>query len=63
METINVQGYWKEDPETLYWVTVSLGSWDGYEDDKDRDIFYYTDGEPLNIGDTIAGDFVVTNRE
>ena len=63
METINVEGYWKEDPETRYWFKVSLGSWDGYEDDKDRDIFYYTDGEPLNIGDTIAGGFVVTNRE
>ena len=36
---------------------------DGYEDAKDRDIFYYMDGEPLNIGDVIADNFVVTNRE
>ena len=60
---INVEGYWQDSPDTRYWVNVSLGSWDGYEDAKDRDIFYYMDGEPLNIGDVIADNFVVTNRE
>ena len=62
-KVINVEGYWQDSPDTRYWVNVSLGSWDGYEDEKDRDIFYYMDGEPLNIGDVIADNFVVTNRE
>ena len=62
-KVISVEGYWQDSPDTRYWVNVSLGSWDGYEDAKDRDIFYYMDGEPLNIGDVIADNFVVTNRE
>ena len=62
-KVINVEGYWQDSPDTRYWVNVSLGSWDGYEDEKDRDIFYYMDGEPLNIGAVIADNFVVTNRE
>jgi hypothetical protein len=56
-----IEGHWQDDPATRYCVNVSLGSWDGIEDEKDRDIFYYMDGEPLRVGDVIANDFVVTN--
>lgn len=47
-------------PTIEYSVLVSLGSWDGQETEEDRNIFYYTDGEPLSLGDVIAGDFRVT---
>ena len=35
-KVINVEGYWQDSPDTRYWVNVSLGSWDGYEDAKDK---------------------------
>jgi hypothetical protein len=60
-ETITVDGYWDDShkvPRTGY--VVALGSWDGEEDDEDQSIFYYMDGEPLNVGDVIADCFVVT---
>lgn len=62
-KVVTVEGHWMEEPERTYSVRVSLGSWDGVEDEKDRDIFYYTDGQPLNIGDVIADDFVITAIE
>ena len=34
-KVINVEGYWQDSPDTRYWVNVSLGSWDGYEDEKE----------------------------
>ena len=55
-----VDGHWVDDVDTTYTVNVSLGSWSGVEDEKDRDIFFYTDGNALAVGDIIAGDFVVT---
>lgn len=57
---VNVRGHWVDDPATEYSVLVSLGSWDGRETEEDSRIFYYTDGEPLNVGDVIASDFRVT---
>ena len=54
-----VDGHWI-DETTVYTVNVSLDSWDGQEDEKDRDIFYYTDGDPIKVGDIIANDFVIT---
>lgn len=60
METVIVNGYWIDQPDTERSVRVSLGSWDGQEDEKDLTIFYYTDGAPLSVGDVIARDFVVT---
>ena len=65
MKTLNTQiitvtGHWTDDPSNKHTVAVSLGEWDGVEDETDRGIFYYTDGEPLKVGDIIASDFVVT---
>lgn len=57
---VNVIGHWVDAPDTEYSVRVSLGSWDGQEDEADRNIFYYTDGAPFCVGDVIAGDFVIT---
>lgn len=59
-ETVTVQGYWQGEPSRIYTVLVALGEWDGVEDEADRDIFYYMDGEPLGVGDRIAEDFIVT---
>lgn len=59
-QIITVTGHWVDDLSNKYTVAVSMGEWDGVEDEADRNIFYYTDGEPLKVGDTIAGDFVVT---
>lgn len=57
---VTVNGHWVDEPAITYTVRVSLGSWDEQEDERDSQIFYYTDGEPLNVGDVIASDFVVT---
>ena len=55
-----VDGHWIDDATTIYTVNVSIDSWDGLEDEADRNIFYYTDGDPIEVGDTIALDFVIT---
>lgn len=59
-EIVTISGHWVDEPATTYIVRVSLGSWDEQEDARDSQIFYYTDGEPLKVGDVIASDFVVT---
>jgi hypothetical protein len=56
-----VDGYWLDDDDTVYTVNVCIGSWNSEENDLDYKIFYYTDGEPIEIGTVIAGDFVITN--
>lgn len=58
---VYVHGYWKDEPEYVVGVVVCLDSHDGEEDDDD--VFFYMDGEPIGVGDTIAGDFIVTNVE
>jgi hypothetical protein len=42
-------------------VKVSLGSWDEEEDAEDESIFFYMDGEPLEIGSIIAEDLIVVD--
>lgn len=59
-EIKTVDGHWLDD-DTVYTVSVSTGSWNEIEDEFDRKIFFYTDGEPIEIGAVIAGDFVITN--
>lgn len=54
-----VDGHWLDD-DTVYTVSVSSESWNGIEDDEDASIFFYTDGDPIEVGDIIAGDFVIT---
>ena len=55
---VQVSGHWTDEPQRVFDVLVSLDSWDG--DENDHHVFYYTDGEPINVGDIIAEDFVIT---
>lgn len=57
---VYVHGYWKDEPEYLVGVIVCLDSNNGEENDE---VFFYMDGETIGVGDTIAGDFVVTEIE
>lgn len=59
MRLLEVTGHW-ENTEDEMTVTVHPGSWNGKYDMADEFIFFYMDGEPLKVGDTIAGNFVVT---
>ena len=59
-QIITATGYWADQPSQTITVKVSLGTWDGRDDLADLGIFYYTDGEALKVGDTIAGDFIIT---
>jgi hypothetical protein len=43
-----------------YDVEVALGSWDGKDDAEDERIFFYMDGEPLELGMIISESFLVT---
>lgn len=53
-------GRWHDNNETFQGMVVSDGDWDGVEDAKDEQIFFYTDGEPV-IGD--HGEFVIEHAE
>jgi hypothetical protein len=44
-------------------VEIALGSWDEVEDTEDEGIFYYMDGEPLEVGMIISDGFVVVEIE
>ena len=59
-QIITATGYWAEAPNHTYTVKVSLGTWNERDDLADLGIFYYTDGEPLKVGDIIAEDFIIT---
>ena len=59
-QTVNVTGYWTNEPERQFDMTVALGEWDGVEDAEDERIFFYMDRAPLSVGQTIAENFVVT---
>lgn len=53
-------GRWHDNNETFQGMVVSDGYWDGIEDAKDEQIFFYTDGEPV-MGD--HGEFVIDHAE
>jgi hypothetical protein len=53
-------GRWHDNNETFQGMVVSDGDWDGIEDAKDEQIFFYTDGEPV-MGD--HGEFVIEHAE
>ena len=57
------EGYWTDEPDNIYPVTIALGDWDGKEDYADEKIFFYMDGEPLKTGSIVADSFVITNIE
>jgi hypothetical protein len=45
------------------WVDIALGSWDEVEDDEDRNIFFYMDGKPLEVGLILDDGFVIVDIE
>ncbi len=45
------------------WVDIALDSWDEVEDDEDRNIFFYMDGEPLEVGLILDDGFVIVDIE
>jgi hypothetical protein len=45
------------------WVDIALDSWDEVEDDEDRNIFFYMDGEPLEVGLVLDDGFVIVDIE
>lgn len=47
----------------FYDVTIALGSWDENEDTEDEQIFFYMDGQPLEVGMILGDGFVITNIE
>lgn len=59
--------YLPQDPNAnkvdFYDVTIALGSWDENEDAEDEQIFFYMDGQPLEVGMILGDGFVVTNIE
>jgi len=60
-ETRECEGYWEDEPERLiYPARIALGEWDGVEDLEDEGIFFYMDGEPLEVGSVVAEGFVIT---
>jgi hypothetical protein len=58
--TRECSGYWEDEPDNIYPVTIALEEWDEVEDHEDEGIFYYMDGEPLKIGSVVADSFVIT---
>jgi hypothetical protein len=54
-ETIECEGYPVGDPLNVTTVVIALGMWDGKEDEKDQGIYYYMDGEPLEVGMELDG--------
>jgi hypothetical protein len=60
-DTVCCQGYWSHDPDkTLYEVTIARDGWDEVEDADDERIFYYMEGEPLDVGTVLEDGFVIT---
>jgi hypothetical protein len=60
MTIILADGYWMDDQHQFFGKRISLGDWDGIEDEKDENIFYYLEGAPI-LGK--HGEFVITNYE
>ena len=58
--TVDVEGYFDDEPDTIYSVVVALEAWDGVEDAEDEGIFFYMDGELLEVGAVVADNFVIT---
>jgi len=48
-ETVECEGHPIGCPDIVTTVVIALGMWDGKEDEKDQGIYYYMDGEPLEV--------------
>lgn len=63
-ETMKCSGFWlPTDPTAkavgIMNVLIAKGSWDEVEDADDERIFWYMDGDELQVGDIISDGFVV----
>jgi hypothetical protein len=58
--TVEVEGYFDDEPQNIYSVVIALEEWDGVEDAEDEGIFFYMDEEPLEVGAVVADGFVIT---
>jgi len=58
--TVDVEGYFDDEPQNIYSVVVALEEWDGVEDHEDEGIFFYMDDEPLEVGAVVGDSFVIT---
>ena len=57
-------GFWLPDDQLsrkvhFCGVEIALGAWNEVEDAEDEDIFFYMDGEPLEVGMIISDGFVI----
>ena len=67
-ETKHCRGFFMPKLDTVrvvdfYQVDIALGSWDEVEDEEDRNIFFYMDGEPLEVGLILDDGFVIVDIE
>lgn len=62
-KSVYCEGYYAHEPEVIYSVKIALGSWDGVADEEDESIFYYTDGEEIELGTNLADGFVIIGIE
>lgn len=62
-KTVWCEGYYAHEPDRIYSVKIALDSWDGIEDEEDRAIFYYADGEEIELGTNLADGFVIISME
>ena len=58
--TVDVEGYFDDEPDNIFSVVVALEAWDGVEDAEDEGIFFYMDGEPLKVCAVVAHNYVIT---
>lgn len=47
----------------FFWVDIALDSWDEVEDAEDEAIFFYMDGQPLEVGSVLDDGFVIVEIE
>lgn len=57
-KTYECRGYWL-DKKVITNVLISTDEWDGVPDAEDERIFFYTDGEPLEVGMVVSDGFVI----
>jgi hypothetical protein len=67
-QTKNCKGFYLPESPTasrvdFFWVDIALGAWDEVEDEEDRNIFFYMDGEPLEVGLILDDGFVIVDIE
>lgn len=64
----NCKGFYLPESPTasrvdFFWVDIALDSWDEVEDYEDEAIFFYMDGQPLEVGSILDDGFVIVEIE